>query len=248
MICSHCGCEFSDAITGVCPECGRQIVAKERVFPQLVHKVLHAKSFAELDFVVLVDRTGSSEAFKTGIPLTYEKIARAIAERVRDPKLYVYSHGDLDLGEETILHTDGGSIEQAIDDVRRIIFQGGGDPEETHTTAIEYVMRNVPWRNKSNSSRSALLVFLTDDTKPCRSGLTAKQLGEELKARRIQLYLVCQPTPTLKELVEAAGGLMFEISNSPDQKDLDVIANKLAASITNRSENSVTTPWKGAAV
>ncbi|MBI4641462.1 MAG: hypothetical protein HY731_12255, partial [Candidatus Tectomicrobia bacterium] len=52
-----------------------------------------------------------------------------------------------------------------------------------------------------------------------------------IKKQGILLYLVCEPTPTLYELVHAANGMVFQISNTPDNAELQRIAVQLAASI-----------------
>lgn len=242
MICKSCGGVITDVTQTKCPNCGQQLQPAEDAGRVINRTLARPRISAELDFATTVDRTGSSQAFQEGIPLAYEKIVRGIEQQIRDVKLHLFSHGDLDYGEETILLTDGGTTEQAISDIKSINFGGGGDSTETHLSAIEHVMNNVPWRNRPNRSRSALLAFLTDDSKPCRSGLTPWQLGEELKKRNILLYLICQPTPTLSELVDAAGGLMFAISNSPDPKELEQIASQLTASIHAATSTSTTKP------
>ena len=63
------------------------------------------------------------------------------------------------------------------------------------------------------------------------AGKSARELGQLIQQRGLLLYLVCEPTATLKELVDGAGGLMFEISNNPDPTELQKIAAQLAASI-----------------
>ncbi len=242
MMCKSCGGIIADATQTKCPKCGQQLQPADDAGRVINRTLARPRISAELDFATTVDRTGSSLAFQLGIPLAYEKIVRGIEQMVRDVKLYLFSHGDLECNEETILLTNGGNAEQAVADVKRIAYGGGGDAEETHLDAIEHAMNHVPWRNRPNKSRSALLAFLTDDSKPCRSGLTPKQLGEELKQRNILLYLICQPTPILSELVDAAGGLMFAISNSPDPKELEQIANQLTASIHAATSTSTTMP------
>ena len=49
-------------------------------------------------------------------------------------------------------------------------------------------------------------------------------------------------TTKLQELIDAAGGLMFQISNSPDPADLQKIAGQLAASIAATVASGSTVP------
>ena len=53
---------------------------------------------------------------------------------------------------------------------------------------------------------------------------------------------ICEPTPTLQELVDGANGFMFEINNDPDIKELQIIAAQLAKSITENAGKSGTVP------
>ena len=45
------------------------------------------------------------------------------------------------------------------------------------------------------------------------------------------LFLVCERKPRLVELCEAAGGLLFEISNTPRPEELQQVAASLSASV-----------------
>jgi hypothetical protein len=194
----------------------------------------------EVDIAFVIDRTGSSQKFQTGIPLTAEIVLKQVAAKARSVRCWVQSHGDLDMGEQPVLHSDASSPEQAMADIKSIAYSGGGDPPEHHVDAIENVLNSVPWASDRNRARGAILAILNADTKPARSGVTARALGEEIRQRGILLYLVCEPTPMLAELVDGAGGLIFEISNNPDPADLQKVAGQLAASI-------VATVSKGAA-
>jgi hypothetical protein len=185
----------------------------------------------EVALAVTVDRTGSSKAFEKGIPLTAELVLKQVSGKARAVKVYVQTHGDLDLGENMVLHTDGGTPEQALKDIGSIAFGGGGDPPEHHLDAVENLLKTVPWTADPSRGRGAILAFTTADSKPCKSGLSARQLGEEVRKRGILLYLVCEPSLTLNELCNAAGGMMFPITNSPDPVELQKIASQLAASI-----------------
>ena len=83
---------------------------------------------------------------------------------------------------------------------------------------------------------------MTADRKPARSGMTVQQLGEVIKQRGLLLYLVCEPMPTMRELIQAASGMMFAISNSPNPADLQRIAAQMSASIVASVAKGGTTP------
>ncbi|MBN1516001.1 hypothetical protein JXA32_05485 [Candidatus Sumerlaeota bacterium] len=198
----------------------------------------------EVDLAVTVDRTGSSERFQSGIGAAYEIIASQVAAKARDVKCWVQTHGDLDEGQEIIMHTDAGTPEQAIDDIKKISYGGGGDPPEHHLDAIESLLDRVPWTADPSRARGAIVAFMTADTKPAKSGVSAGDLGMLIKDKGILLYLICEPTPMLQELADLAEGLVFQISNDPDPDELQRIAEQLAASIVVTVSSGGTVPMR----
>jgi hypothetical protein len=213
-----------------------------------VRPAARPKIQSDVELAATVDRTGSSEPFAVGIPLTYETIVKQVAAKARSVKCWVASHGDLDLSEPFVLHTDGGTPEQAIEDVKKITYGGGGDPPESHLDAVESLLNKVPWTANPARARGAILAFTTADSKPARSGISARDLGAEIKRRGVLLYLVCEATPTLQDLVNSAEGLMFQITNSPDPAELQKIAAQLAASIVATVASGSTVPMTVPAV
>ncbi len=230
--CPSCQTELSGPVAA-CPFCGYRLSGSV-IRPggsSVVRPAVRPKIQCEVDLGAQFDRTGSSRMFATGIPLTYKTIVRQVAAKARSVKCWVGSHGDLDEGQDFIIHTDAGTPEQAIEDVEKIVFDGGGDPDEHHLDAIEALLNLVPWTADPTRARGAMLVFMSSDTKPAKSGVTAAELGRRIKDKGILLYLVCERTATLNELATAAEGLVFQISDSPDPLELQRIAAKLAESI-----------------
>jgi len=232
----------TDPAASHCSQCGWKFNGAGVAATSLIRPAVRPKIQAEIDLGITTDRTGSSEPFQVGIPRTAEVILKQVASRARAIRCWVQSHGDLDEGQGFLLHTDGGSPDQAIADLKKIPYGGGGDPPEHHLDAIENLLRTVPWTADPAHARGAIVAFMTADTKPTRSGITARQLGEEVRRRGLLLYLVCEPTPTLHDLCTAAGGLMFQISNSPDPAELQKIASQLAASIVVSVAHGSTVP------
>jgi len=186
---------------------------------------------SNVDIAFGIDRTDSSNQFANGIPKIVAGILQPVANKAQEVKCWLVSHGDLDEGQDIVMHTDGGPPEQALEDLKLIKFGGGGDPPEHHLDAVEFLLKNIPWTADPTRSRGAIVAIVNADSKPARSGITAAELGRALKKTGILFYLICQPTPTLKELVDNAEGLIFEISNNPDIEELKQIAAQLAASI-----------------
>jgi hypothetical protein len=158
-------------------------------------------------------------------------IVSQVKAKAREVKCWLASHGDIDDGQNFIIHTDAGTPDQAVEDIKKIAYGGGGDPAEHHLDAVESLLNRVPWTADPTRARGAIIAFTTADTKPAKSGITALALGTKIKEKGILLYLVCELTPALQELASAAEGLVFQISNSPDPGELQKIASQLAASI-----------------
>lgn len=233
----------SDESVDVCPSCGEGLnTSGNNLGPSIVRPAKRPKIQCEVDIATTVDRTGSSELFKSGIPKTYEMIISQLVAKARNVNCWTASHGDLDEGQEFIIHTDAGTPEQAIEDIKLISYGGGGDPPEHHLDAIETLFNLVPWTADPSRARGAIIAFMTADTKPTKSGVTASELGKLIKDNGILLYLICEPTPILQELVDAAEGLMFQISNNPDPVDLQKIAMQLGASIVATVASGSTIP------
>jgi hypothetical protein len=185
----------------------------------------------EVTLGIEIDRTGSSAAFQAGIALSCEVLLETITAKAKGLTVYVGTHGDEECGEAPVLHTSGGTLEQAMSDIKAITFGGGGDAPETHLDGIRHFLETVPWPMDSRHTRGAFVAFLTDDTKPDRSGATAEEIGKAIRDKRLLFYLVCQKTPTLDALVNAAGGLHIPITNNPDRAELESAAAQVGASL-----------------
>lgn len=242
MYCPSCQTQV-DASVDVCPSCGwRFNTSIGKPGPSIVRPATRPKIQCQVDLAATVDRTGSSERFQTGIPNTFEMIVSQLDAKARQVIVTLATHGDLDQGQDFIVHTDRGTPQQAIEDCRKIVYGGGGPPEENHLDAIESLFNQVPWTADPSRARGAILAFMTADTKPTKSGITAAKLGKQIKDKGILLYLVCEPTPTLQELASAAEGLVFQISNNPDPTEMQKIAAQLAASIVATVASGGTVP------
>lgn len=231
MYCPSCQTQVV-ASADVCPSCGwRFNTSSGKPGTAIVRPAMRPKIQCEVEIAWLNDRSGSGENWKVGAPLTAETISSQVGNKARSQKWWVYSHSDEELGELPILHTDGGSPEQAIEDIKKISYGGGGDPPETHLSAIENALDNIPWTLDPARARGAIIAYVNADSKPAMSGRTPAEIGQRIKDKGILLYLICEPTPSLKELVDAAEGIMFKISNSPDPAELQKIGSKLSMSI-----------------
>jgi hypothetical protein len=186
---------------------------------------------AEVIIGIAKDITGSSGPFAEGTHRSTELILRGVSAKARAVRGYQVTYGDEDYGQRPVLITNDGTVEQVLADSARITYGGGGDEPEHHLSGIHELVRVVPWPTDPRKGRGAVVVFMTADTKPDASGMTARQLGKEIKARGLLCYLVCEPYPFAEEIVDAAQGLMFPITNNPDPAQMQRIAAQLSASI-----------------
>lgn len=241
MLCPSCQSVVNSS-ADTCPSCGWRFNSTGKLGPSIVRPAIRPKIQCQVDLAATVDRTGSSEQFQAGIPKTLEMIVLHVKAKARDVKCFLASHGDLDEGQNFIIHTDAATPEQAIEDVKRITYGGGGDAPEHHLDAIESLLNRIPWTADPARARGAIIGFMTADTKPAKSGISATALGKQIKAKGILLYLVCEPTPTLQDLAAAAEGMVFQISNNPDPVQMQRIAAQLAASIVATVASGGTVP------
>jgi len=191
----------------------------------------------DVQLCLVIDRTGSSGKFKLGIPESARIIANYVTTKARSTVIWVISYGDYEAGQQEEVHLDGGTPEQAIEAIKKIEYGGGGeiagpygDPEN-HLDAVEFALGRVPWTSDPTRSRGCIILFSSSESHKARSGATATQIGEQVKGKGVLLYLISEPTPLLQELAAAGGGLIFQITNTPDPTELQKIAAPVAASI-----------------
>lgn len=232
----------TDAAESHCKTCGWRFFSTTSIGPSLVSVATRPKIQIELDLAVTIDRTGSSLRFAAGVRDAFALIVKSTKAKARDVRVFLQSHGDLDEGQDPVLHTDGGTAEQAIADLTKISFEGGGDPDEHHLDAVKTLFNIVPWAADPARARGAIIAFTTADSKPLKSGESTADLGRAIKAKGLLLYIVAEPTPTLHELVCAAEGMMFQITNNPNQAEMQDIADRLSRSIVATASSGSTLP------
>jgi hypothetical protein len=240
MSCPSCQQVVDPGLRQRCPVCGFDLARPQRN-ASIVSACNRVKLLASVHLAFTIDATGSSTAFAVGIPLSVQIICDQVATRARDVQVTIQTHKDLECGEPMVLHLDRGTPQQAQQAMKLIGFNGGGDSAETHLDAIEHLANILPWR-PSGHSRQAIVALLNADSKPLRSGRSAHDLGLELRQRGILLYLVCEEYPVLRELADAAAGMLLRISNSPDPQELRCVSEQVAASLTQVASSGGTVP------
>ena len=194
-----------------------------------------------------IDRTGSSLEFEKGIAAASGIVLKAVQETVQQVVVSVGTHGDLDCGERYMSLVGQATPDEALEAIRGIRYEGGGDAEETHGDGIETALESMAW-SSDPMSRNVLAVFLTADSKDMKDGMSFADLGKRFVTRRIKLVVVCQPTARLRELCENAQGQMIEMSNDPSEDELRKVAKILTKTLTIVATTGKTVPLQSASV
>lgn len=229
--CPSCQSEFDSSIGAACPKCGYG-VSSAPVEQALVVRAERVIRPGCVKVGATFDGTGSTRTYQASIPIIFGDVLACLGGLVTKLDIDVWKHGDEDFNEVPVQLVQSGTAQQALDALRSIQYSGGFDAAETHATQIERLSNVTAWGTRLVGCRNVLLAFLTDDTKPLPSGKPMRQLGTEIKAKRVKLFLVCQSTPSLQELVDAAGGFLIEISNNPDTAEIKKVVSSLCATLT----------------
>ena len=206
---------------------GQDTLEPEMLMPTRVHKVP-----VQVDLVFAVDRTGSSREFADGIRAAIPMIAGPVLAKAARCRLFLQTHGDLDYNEHPAMLVRDGGLADVVTAVQHLQFAGGGDAAEHHAHGVEAALESVDWSGLPPKTRGALVLFTTADTKPSPSGRSLAEIGVMLRQRQVLLFAVCQMEPGIRELVQAADGMAFPISNNPDQAEMQRITSRVAASVT----------------
>ena len=234
IFCNGCQKLVTPNKRGRCPACGGVSAPRPRssALPSFtVRPAARPKVMPVVEIGITIDRTGSTSAFAEGVKKSLSLILDPLKDKARGVTVWLQTHGDRETGQDEVLLTDCGTPDQAVADAATIVFEGGGDPAEHHLDGVETLHRRIPWNPNAAEARGALIVIVTADSKPAESGRSAGEIGRVIKNSGVALYVIGQPTVVMLELVEAADGFFFEISNNPQVVEMRRIADMVAASI-----------------
>lgn len=201
--------------------------------PRMVPTALHVG--------VCVDATGSSLHFAEGIRLTTLFMLTALAGVIAKVLCSLQIHRDEDFGEQPILLTGSGSVDDTLKELKRITFEGGGDEDETHAAAVLRALDTMPWLANPRAGRDVLILITSSETKPV-AGHSFSEIGGRIRSQRILYYHVGEQTPGLRAICDAAGGCFLPLSNTPDEADCRRAASACVASITASVSSGATVP------
>ncbi len=239
--CPTCGQEVPET-ENLCSSCGFQFATSTSSNIGTSPKVQRPKSHVKLVLAFLVDRTGSSKQFSSGILSMMKGIVQELKAKINTIQTSIITYGDEDEGQMPILLTDNATVDQALQDAEMIDFNGGGDPSESHLCGLEYALKTINWEPKSRMTCNVVVWFSTADTKPTSSGRSPQDLGQEIDDKKILHYSICEPQPFHYDITSEGGGLIFPISNTPDSADISKITDQVAKSISSSVKDHKTKP------
>jgi len=244
VYCSGCGSpmQFDDI---QCLHCGgnpwQQVTTSTLTpIPTLAKKKIPCRVLFGLD----IDRTDSAIPFRNAITIdTIPRVLRGVATKAAEVRVWIQSHGDHDYGEQEILHADGVSVEDALAELPNIPFAGGGDPRESHLEGLEHLLTTVPFTNNPQLERGVVVSFMTDESKPLRSGKSPTQLGLQFAQAGLLTYLVCEDGHRrITEFAHAANAMVIPISKNPSPDVICDVVTKVSASIVQTLSTGGTVP------
>jgi len=193
-----------------------------------------------LALVSLIDATGSSGAFGTGIQYCNSVLATELPRHVGEVHFALHICRDLDCDRDADFSL-GEDMEpdEFVKNIQRIAFEGGGDAEETQLESCLTIARTYRWPFGAHARR-ALAVFSSSSSKQTRDAMDAKQVARELAANGIKAIVVAPQGVNLHELASATGGHSVLLSNNPEQADLDRAIALLTKSLTQVAAGSGT--------
>lgn len=180
---------------------------------------------------VCEDLSGSGAGWAKGITQISTDLVREIGSRFAQCRWDYIGMRDQDIGEHDEVRLLGVSGEDFLRDQQLVEHVGGGDADETFAQTVEDLLSRPDWMTYVGPNEAlGLVLFTTSSTKPAK-GNTLEVLGEELKNRRINLYVIGTPGTNMQTLVDAAGGIFFELKSDPSPADTQRLAANLGKTV-----------------
>lgn len=193
---------------------------------------VHGKRPGSAKIVIDIDRTDSTRNFSAAVPVIVGYALRSLETTIAKLNIDLLTHGDEECNEKPVQMVQSGNVDQVVEAIAGIKYGGGFDAEETHAEQLQRILDLTHWGMQMLHCRNIVIGLLTADTKPLRSGKPMRQLGAEYRTKGVKLVLVCEVTPSLQELVDAAGGFLIPISNNPDKAEVMKVTESLCATLT----------------
>jgi len=185
-----------------------------------------------LNCLAVIDATASSGPFSAGIVSLASTFSARLSAAIGVVNFGLTLSRDLDYDDDAIYHALHRASQAEFDRaVTQIQFAGGGDADETFLDALQACVRTYPWSYEAGYRRA--LIFLGSSSSKCaRDGATVTDAAMELRNAGIRTFVVATPGSNMMAIAGLAGGIAFELSNNPDQREVELVCSKLTASVT----------------
>lgn len=205
-----------------------------------MHRVFNGARPERVCLTVSDDATGSGARWATVIEKVTEHLVKEMEQRFVAVKWDYVAMRDMDIGEEDEYRLRGGTGADLLREQKLIKRTGGGDAPETFARTVENLLSDPGWNVYTGALEALGLVkFTTSDTKPALYN-SLVELGEELKNRKIKLFVIGTPGTNMEELVRAADGFFFPLNVNPTDAEAREIVAKLAATVKTTMGGAVT--------
>lgn len=198
-------------------------------------KIPGAKSAAlvALKLVTVIDGTGSSGPFSAGIVQLTSQFTSRLPAAISQVDFGLCVARDLDYDDNAVhIALSGATVAEVDRATSQIVFEGGGDADETFLDAIMVCINSYPW-SYAPGYRRAIVFLGSSSSKPTRDGMTVREVADAMRKAGIRLFVVATPGSNMHDLAQLAGGFSFELSNSPSPGEVDRVCKALSASVTN---------------
>lgn len=195
---------------------------------------------SNLAWTVLIDATASSGPFAAGIQHCNIVLANELPKHLGEIHFGLHICRDLEFDRDADFSLgEDLSAEEFTRNIQRIVFEGGGDPEETQFDSLLTIARTYKWPF-GPYARRAVGLFSSSSSKNTRDNLDVIQVSAELLNLGIKVVVVAPQGVNLHELAARTGGHSVLLSNNPSQSDLDRVIALLTKSLTQMGNSSGT--------
>lgn len=183
-------------------------------------------------FKGVIDGTGSSAAFSTGIKTVIEHLVNELPKSVGKAVFGLHIGRDRDFDRDHDINLgDDLSPNEIKGQLPLISFSGGGDVDETQLDSILLAARQCAWSAEVNTRR-VICVLTSSDSKPSQEGWNAKRVGEEVAQLGIKVILISPPGLKLHDVAAYSGGFFIPLSNTPTAAELQSVSKHLTKTMT----------------
>lgn len=195
---------------------------------------------SQIDLIGNIDGTESSAGFSAGIIQINTDVARNLTKLHSNVLFGLHVCRDREYDKDYDFSLGMGmSADEFILNLSRIVFEGGGDAEESQFDSMLTIGDTYPC-SFSGECRRAIVLESSSSSKPTADGLNGADVASTLKKLGFVVMVIAPNGVNLHELAVGTGGYSFELSNTPKQADIDRVTDMLTKSMTRMNTNGGT--------